>query len=77
MKQLRPCEVELGYCCLIERWAGCWEKGHEPHDRDQRKCPATVAEADLLYERSCDAIIKRSRRNARRTAKTMRRSDGR
>ena len=74
-RELKPCEVELGHCCLIERWAGCWENGHEPQDRDERKCPKSAAEVDALYEQSVDEIIARGRRNARRATKSGTQTD--
>lgn len=77
MRKLRPCESELGYCCFVEHWAGCWSKGHEPNDRDESKCPQTPAEVDALYEVVVDKIIARSRRAARRTAGSSRKADGR
>ena len=64
-KQSKPCRWEGGRCIFADHWAGCWEKGHEPQDIDDSKCPQTPGEVDALWENVCDQHIKRGRRNAR------------
>lgn len=72
----KPCEEDRGWCTLAEWWGGCWRKGHEPHDRDEGRCPRTKAEFDAEWERICDGYIERGRRDARRAAQAVQGTDG-